>query len=162
MSAPKLQMGALNVTSPAFAHGERIPDQYADANHQVPPPLIWTNAPEGTDSFAVVMHDPDAPLTYGFTHWIVYGIPPHVTRLEDDGADYTPGVNSLDEAAYLIPMPPVGRTRHHYYLDVYALDSGAGTLQQGLNRAQLLAAIDGHIIEQARIVGTYSRSAEDS
>ncbi|SEO46866.1 YbhB/YbcL family Raf kinase inhibitor-like protein [Actinacidiphila rubida] len=156
MDAPKLNLGDLDITSPAFGHGERIPQRYTDLDRPVPPPLRWTNAPSGTVSYALVMHDPDAPLTYGFTHWVVYGIPAGTTQLDDDGAAYTAGINSLGQPGYFVPLPPPGRSHHHYHFDLYALEGGLN-LSPGLDRAGLLAAVDEHIIEQARTVGVYSR-----
>lgn len=156
MEPPKLNLGKLEITSTAFTHGGRIPDEFADFDHPVAPPLAWSAPPAGTASFALVMHDPDAPLTYGFTHWVLYGIPASVSSLTDHGAAYTAGSNSLGQHGYLAPLPPVGRTHHHYFFDLYALDVGVD-LRPGLSRDELLAAIDGHIIEQDRIVGTYSR-----
>ena len=104
--------------------------------------------------------DPDAPLTYGFTHWVVYGIPADRTGLPA-GAEgpYQVGVNGLGEPRYMPPGPPPGHGDHHYYFHLYALDE-ALDLPDGLTKERLLAAIDDHILEQARIVGTWSASTE--
>ena len=152
--AMKIHLGTLTITSSAFRHGERIPDRYADGNNPVLPPLSWTGAPEGTASFALVVHDPDAPTTYGFTHHVLYNIPATATELTPQ-TSATAGSNTAGADAYLAPAPPPGHGHHSYYFELYALDADLA-LPAGLGRAELLARIDDHIIEQARIVGTYS------
>jgi Raf kinase inhibitor-like YbhB/YbcL family protein len=155
----KIHLGQLTLESPAFLHGERLPDELA-ASDSGPPPLSWRDAPEGTQSFALVCHDPDAPLTYGFTHWVIYGIPADCTGLPEGGkGEYRQGVNGLGEPTYMPPGPPPGHGDHFYYFHLYALDQVLD-LPDGLTQEQLLAAIDDHILEQARIVGTWSNSTE--
>lgn len=150
----KIHLGTLAITSSAFPHGGRIPDRYADGNNPVLPPLAWTGAPEGTASFALVVHDPDAPLTHGFTHHVLYNIPATATELTPEIRP-TAGANTAGADMYIAPAPPPGHGDHFYYFELYALDADLG-LPAGLGRAELLARIDDHIIEQARIVGTYS------
>jgi hypothetical protein len=150
----KIHLGTLTITSSAFQHGERIPDRYADSNNPILPPLAWTGAPEGTASFAFVAHDPDAPMTHGFTHHVLYNIPAVATELIAE-TSATAGANTAGADTYLAPAPPPGHGDHFYYFELYALDADLG-LPAGLGRAELIARIDDHIIEQARIVGTYS------
>ena len=143
-------LGNLKISSPSFGHGERIPEQH------VSPPIEWSNAPGGTSSFALVVHDPDAPMTYGFTHWVIYGIPAGATGIPEGGSDgYVKGANTTGGGEYLPPSPPAGHGVHHYYFELYALDADLD-LPPGLSRNELLERIDDHIIEQARLVGTYS------
>lgn len=71
----KVNLGKLTVTSPAFRHGERMPDDQSGNGAGVSPELSWSDGPEETRSFALIAHDPDAPLVRGFTHWVIYGIP---------------------------------------------------------------------------------------
>lgn len=152
----KIQLGELRLSSPAFHPNEPIPMRYANGNEHMSPPLAWTGTPAGTGQFALVCHDPDAPLTYGFTHWVVYGIPATVTS-PDEGLPqnaYTPGSNGAGIAGYLPPAPPEGHGRHHYFFTLYAIDTSV-QLQPGLTREQLLATIDEHILVQARLVGLY-------
>jgi Raf kinase inhibitor-like YbhB/YbcL family protein len=150
----KIHLGTLAITSSAFTHGGRIPDRYADLNNPILPPLAWTGAPEGTASFALVVHDPDAPLTHGFTHQVLYNIPATATELTPE-VRATAGTNTVGTDTYVALAPPKGHGDHFYYFELYALDADLG-LPAGLGRAELLARIDDHIIEQARIVGTYS------
>jgi Raf kinase inhibitor-like YbhB/YbcL family protein len=109
--------------------------------------------PEGTKSFAIVVHDPDAPLVDGFTHWVAYGIPGDATSL-DEGTRVTEGQNSFGRAGYNGPAPPPGHGTHHYYFWLYALDDDLD-LEPGLDRRALIDRIEDHVIEQARLVGTY-------
>ena len=112
--------------------------------------------PEGTKAFAVVCHDPDAPLVDGFTHWVAYGIPGDATGLPEGGGNTMLGANTAGEAKYMGPAPPPDHGNHHYYFWVYALDTPID-LPAGLTRRRLHEAIEDHVIEQARLVGTYSR-----
>jgi Raf kinase inhibitor-like YbhB/YbcL family protein len=152
--AQKLNVADLRLRSPAFHHHEHIPPRHAGDGEDVAPALEWTGVPEGTQAFAVVVHDPDAPLVDGFTHWVVYGIPAGATGLPEGGGDAIAGVNSFGNAGYNGPAPPPGHGTHHYYFWVYALDDDL-ELVPGLDRRALLAEIEDHVIEQARLVGTY-------
>lgn len=153
----KLHLGNLSVTSPAFDHGAPIPDRHTSGAEDVSPELRWANAPDGTRQFAVVCHDPDAPLTHGFTHWVLYGIPGDADGVAEGGGDaWTQGGNDFGSQGYNGPAPPPGHGTHHYFFHLYALDAEVDA-GPGLGREELLARIDDHIIEQARVVGTYQR-----
>lgn len=153
-----LKLGSFRVTSSAFGASGRMDKKYAGDGGNASPPLEWSRAPAGTKEFALICHDPDAPRPHGFTHWVVYGIPQVMTKLtEGQKSDaFTPGVNDAKKQGYTGPYPPSGHGLHHYYFWVYALGLEM-KLKQGLDRAQLLDAISGHILEQARTVGTYER-----
>jgi hypothetical protein len=146
------------ITSPAFGPSGRMAGKYAGDGDNLSPPLEWSGAPKGTREFALVCHDPDAPLPHGFTHWIVYGIPVGVTKLAEAQKPkvFTPGVNSAKRQGYMGPYPPKGHGVHHYYFWIYALGKEL-KLRPGLDRERLLEAISGDILEQARLVGTYER-----
>ena len=151
-----LNLGDLRIRSPFFAPLERIPERYAYDGDNVSPPVEWSGAPPDTKEFALICHDPDAPLPYGFTHWVVYGIPSDVTGIgEGEGKmDFTEGTTGYGEQGWGGPAPPPGHGPHHYYFWLYALDK-ALNLKPGLTREQLLEAIADHIILQARLVGVY-------
>lgn len=151
-----LHLGDLQITSPAFTHGERIPDRHTVNGEDVSPELSWTGAPDGTRQFALICHDPDAPLTDGFTHWVVYGIPADTTSLAEGAGEFVQGSTDFGREGYGGPAPPPGHGTHHYFFHLYAL-SGEVDAQPGLTRAELLEKIDPLILVQARIVGTYSR-----
>lgn len=154
---PKFHLGGLSITAAAFQHGGAIPDEYAFEGGNVSPELAWTGIPAGTVQLALVCHDPDAPLTYGFTHWVAYGLSPETNGLPKGGAEgLTEGTNDFGSTGYGGPAPPPGHGTHFYYFHLYALGAPleAGP---GLSGPDLLGRIDEHILEQARVVGTYSR-----
>ena len=151
----KLNVADLKLTSPAFKHHERIPDRHTGDGEDVSPELAWTGVPEGTKAFAVVVHDPDAPLVDGFTHWVAYGIPGDATGLPEGTGDVTEGTTSFGKTGFGGPAPPPDHGTHHYYFWVYALDEDVD-LEPGLDRRGLIDKIEDHVIEQARLVGTFS------
>jgi Raf kinase inhibitor-like YbhB/YbcL family protein len=151
----ELNVADLKLKSSAFKHHERIPERHAGDGEDVSPALEWSGVPDGTKAFAVVVHDPDAPLVDGFTHWVAYGIPGDQTGLPEGGSGTTAGTNSFGNTGYGGPAPPPGHGGHHYYFWVYALDDDLD-LEPGLDRRALLDQIEDHVIEQARLVGTYS------
>jgi Raf kinase inhibitor-like YbhB/YbcL family protein len=152
--AQTLNVADLKLSSPAFSGHGAIPARYAGDGEDIAPALEWSGSPEGTKAFAVVVHDPDAPLVDGFTHWVAYGIPGDASGLPEGGGDATSGTNSFGNQGYNGPAPPPGHGTHHYYFWVYALDD-ASDLPPGLDRRDLFARIEDHVIEQARLVGTY-------
>jgi hypothetical protein len=152
--AQTLNVADLRLRSPAFQGHKPIPSRYTSDGEDVAPPLEWSGVPDGTKSFAIVVHDPDAPLVDGFTHWVAYGIPGDATSLPEGGGDAVEGVNSTGNAGYNGPAPPPGHGPHHYYFWIYALDDDL-ELEPGLDRRALLGRIEDHVIEQARLIGTY-------
>src|SRR5437763_6685850 len=152
--AQNLNVKDLKIKSPAFEGHKRIPDRHASGGEDISPALEWSGAPDGTQAFAVVVHDPDAPLVDGFTHWVAYNIPGDATGLPEGGGDAVQGLNSMGNQGYIGPAPPPDHGTHHYYFWVYALDAELG-LEPGLDRRALIDRIEDHVIEQARLVGTY-------
>jgi Raf kinase inhibitor-like YbhB/YbcL family protein len=152
--AQALNVADLRIRSDAFDHHKRIPERHTGDGEDVSPALTWSGVPDGTRAFAVVVHDPDAPLVDGFTHWVAYGIADDATGLPE-GTEVTSGQNSFGNTGYNGPAPPPGHGTHHYYFWVYALDEDLD-LAPGLDRRGLIDRIEDHVIEQARLVGTYS------
>ena len=152
--AQQLNVQDLAVRSSAFDGHTPIPERHTGDGEDVSPALEWSGVPDGTRSFAVVVHDPDAPLVDGFTHWVAYNIPGDATGLPEGGEGVTHGENSFGDQGYNGPAPPPGHGRHHYYFWLYALDADLG-LEPGLDRQELLSRIEDHVIEQARTIGTY-------
>jgi Raf kinase inhibitor-like YbhB/YbcL family protein len=152
----KLNVGELKLRSPSVEYHKRIPERHTGDGEDLSPALEWTGVPDGTRAFAIVCHDPDAPLVDGFTHWVAYGIGAGETSLPEGGGDVVLGLNTMGDAAYMGPAPPPGHGNHHYYFWLYALDQ-ALDLPAGLTRRRLHEEIEDHVIEQARLVGTYSR-----
>ncbi|MBA2523864.1 MAG: YbhB/YbcL family Raf kinase inhibitor-like protein [Solirubrobacterales bacterium] len=151
----ELNVADLKVSSPAFDHHNAVPEKHVHGNEDIAPAIEWSGVPDGTQSFAVVVHDPDAPLVDGFTHWVAYGIDGSAHGLPEGGGGATHGTNSLGNQGYNGPAPPEGHGTHHYYFWVYALREDLD-LEPGLERRELLERIEDHVIEQARLVGTYS------
>lgn len=153
-------LSTMQLTSAAFETLGAIPQKHTGEGADVSPPLAWSDAPEGTKSFALICHDPDAPLvgpgTYGFVHWVLYDIPAAADHLPEGVAEHTAGVNDMGNAGYNGPMPPPGHGRHHYYFWLLALDT-APNLEAGLTLRQLLERIEPNVIGMNRLVGTYTR-----
>ena len=151
----------MTLTSSAFEDGGPIPTRHTGEGEDVSPALSWNKVPEGTRSFALICHDPDAPLvspgTYGFVHWVLYGIPGSATGLPEGSGDYVKGVNNFGNAGYGGPMPPEGHGTHHYFFWLLALDAEP-ELDAGLSMWELLGKIEPSVIGMNRLVGTYSRS----
>lgn len=151
----------MQVESPAFAEGAAIPARHTGEGEDVSPALSWSGAPAGTRSFAVICHDPDAPLvsprgTYGFVHWVLYNIPASVQALPEGVQDYTTGGTDFGRTGYGGPMPPQGHGTHRYYFWVLALDREAD-LPEGLNLWELLQQVEPAILGMNRLTGVYRR-----
>jgi Raf kinase inhibitor-like YbhB/YbcL family protein len=152
--------------SSAYAEGSMIPTQFSCADpNAASPALSWTNPPANTVSFAIVMHDTDAAPMKGVmdvTHWIFWGIPGTSTSVAagvkpDSMADgIMQGVNIRKVNGYQPPCPPPGATPHHYIFEIYALDTKLD-LPAGSARADLLKAMDGHVIGKSTYVGIFGR-----
>ncbi|MBW3561158.1 MAG: YbhB/YbcL family Raf kinase inhibitor-like protein [Actinobacteria bacterium] len=150
-----LNIGDLQVSSPAFERGGAIPREHAKDGDDVSPPLEWSGVPDEAQQLAVICHDPDAPLPRGFTHWVLYGIPADTTAVPGGGGgQFVEGTNDFGDEGYGGPQPPPGHGTHHYYFWVYALDTELD-LKPGLTRDELLDDISDHIVEQNRLIGTY-------
>ncbi len=151
----------LQLTSKAFQQGETIPGDYAHEGRNVSPPLRWTDPPAGTKSFAMICEDPDAP--HGtFTHWIIFNIPANSRELLEavpqegsfpDGAMH--GSNDFGKMGYGGPEPPPGNP-HRYIFRLHALDNTLG-IPAGASREEFLAAIEGHVLAEAQLMGTFAR-----
>jgi len=152
----------LQLTSPAFAQGAAIPARHTGEGEDLSPEFAWKQVPEGTRSFALICHDPDAPLvsvrgTYGFVHWLLYNIPGTETGLPEGVADFTAGKNDFGRTGYGGPMPPPGHGTHHYFFWILALRH-APQLPSGLTQLDLLKRVEPSLIGMNRLVGTYARS----
>jgi Raf kinase inhibitor-like YbhB/YbcL family protein len=154
------------LASSAYAEGSMIPTQYSCADpNAASPALSWANPPANTASFAIIMHDTDAaPMkgTMDVTHWIFWGIPGSSTSVAagvkpDSSPDgIMQGKNIRGVNGYQPPCPPPGATPHHYIFEIYALDAKLD-LPAGSPRADLLKAMDGHVIGKSTYVGNFGR-----
>lgn len=153
-------LSSMQVESSAFAPQGKIPQKHTGEAENVSPALSWSGAPDGTKSYAVICHDPDAPLVqnglYGFVHWVLYNLPATVTSLEEATEAGDAGLNDRGEKGYTGPMPPEGHGLHQYYFWVLALDSEQD-LPAGLTMSELLEKAEPHLLGMNRLVGTYQR-----
>ncbi len=144
------------LTSPVFGNEEGIPVKYTCDGPDISPPLRWSNPPANTQSLALIMDDPDAPAGV-WVHWVIFNLPPDTTELPENAAlpaGSQEGQNSWQRTGYGGPCPPRGT--HRYFFKLYALDTTL-SLDSGTAKDQLLQAMEGHILAQAELMGTYSR-----
>jgi hypothetical protein len=153
---------SLTLTSSAFAQNGAIPTQFTCEGKDLSPPLAWSGVPAAAKSLALIVDDPDAPdpaapkLTW--VHWVLYNIPPSATGLAE-GARQLPagareGLNDWQRLGYGGPCPPIGR--HRYFHKLYALDAVLPDLGKP-DKAKLEAAMKGHVVAQAELIGTYQK-----
>ena len=151
---------SMTLNSPAIFPGATIPAAFACTGTDQSPALSWSNAPQATKSFALIVLDPDAPGGI-FIHWVAYNIPARVISLGSDVPQTaeipgggTQGINGFGHIGYNGPCPPPGKM-HHYHFRLFALDS---TLTPGDNSADALeSAMRGHVLATAELVGTFER-----
>ena len=156
---------AMTIRSTAFEPGMPIPKKYTGDGEDISPPLSWSGLPDGTAELALIVDDPDAPTREPWVHWVLYKIPATLSGLPE-GVDKSerpanvPGAmqgrNSWGRVGYGGPAPPRGHGTHHYRFRLYALDAPL-EVKPGLDKSALLAAMRGHILAEAEIVGTYQR-----
>lgn len=151
---------ALVIISSAFSEGQTIPTRYTCDGPDVSPDLTWSGVPEKAASLALICDDPDAPMGT-WVHWVLFNIPADADGLPaeippdatlENGACH--GTNDFGKPGYGGPCPPGGT--HRYFFKLYALDTELN-LDSGISKAQLLEAIEGHILAEGRLMGTYSR-----
>jgi Raf kinase inhibitor-like YbhB/YbcL family protein len=146
---------SLTLTSDAFANGQSIPAKYSCVGKNISPALAWNEPPAGTQSFALIVDDPDAPAGT-WVHWVLFNIPVSRLSLDEsmDTSAMSAGRNSSGKMSYDGPCPPSGT--HRYFFKLYALDSTL-SLSPGATKEQLLAAMKGHILAQGELMGTFSK-----
>lgn len=145
---------ALQIESSAFTNKEKIPSKYTCEGEDLSPPLKFSGIPSKTKSLSLIVDDPDAPMGT-FDHWIAWNLSPSTAELEEGASVPNEGTNGFGDDRYRGPCPPRGKP-HRYFFKLYALDSTL-TLKDGSTKAALLKAMEGHILEQAELVGTYQR-----
>ncbi len=143
----------MNIISPAFTHNTMIPKKYTCQGKDISPPLTISDIPEGTVSLALIIDDPDAPMRT-WDHWIIWNIKP-TREIKENSAPGTQGKNSWGRQDYGGPCPPSGT--HRYFFKLYAIDTEMD-LSAGATKGDLEAAMKGHILEQAELIGLYQKS----
>ena len=142
--------------SPVFAHNEFIPREYTCNGADHSPPLVWSNAPKNTQSFVLIMDDPDAPMGL-WVHWILFNLPADCHELGVDvPLKAISAQNSWGKTGYGGPCPPTGT--HRYFFKLYALDTSL-TLGEHATKKEIETAMQNHIIEQTELIGKYSQSS---
>jgi len=152
----------MQITSPAFAPGGRIPLRHSCQGADVSPPLAWRDAPSATRSFALFCDDPDAPVGT-WHHWALFDLPPDTRKLAEA---YPPGarvgatrqgVNDFGSARYSGPCPPRGHGQHHYRFKLVALSVERLEVAAEANCPAIEDAAARHCLAEAKLVGTYAR-----
>ena len=150
----------MTLTASAFKSEAAIPQRFSCDGDDVSPALSWAGVPEGTESFAIIVDDPDAPGGT-FVHWVYFNIPSDTTELPEGvptvdrpSQGGVQGQNNFRRTGYGGPCPPGGT--HRYFFNLYALDTTVD-LEPGAGKVDLMAAMDGHVLAQAQLMGTYTR-----
>jgi hypothetical protein len=151
-SAPGASSTTLTVTSTAFTEGGLIPTELTCDGANTAPPLAWSDAPANTQSFAVIVDDPDAKQSKPFVHWVVYNV---AANARDLSGARTEGQNDFGKIGYGGPCPPSGE--HRYVFKVYALDTQLGNLDKP-KAGDLEKAMDGHVLAQGQLTAKYHRA----
>ena len=165
--------GNIMLTSSAFKSGTAIPTRYTSEGDDLSPPLAWSEAPAGVQSWAIICDDPDAPspkkpAAEPWVHWVIYNIPADAGSLDEgtprdaqlsqpQGARQGKNAWPSDNVGYRGPMPPPGSGAHRYFFRIYALDSVLDLPPGRADKKSLLAAMKGHILDQGQLIGTYER-----
>lgn len=158
----------IDLSSPAFADGARLPERFTADGTGISPPLVWGEVPAGTTSLALLVEDPDAPAPNPLVHALVWNLPPEERRLEEgaiaqdgdgeaDGRDV--GRNSYLAEGWLPPDPPTGHGSHDYVFQLFALRS-TPDLGSNPGRSRVAEALKGNVLAAGLLVGTYSRGEE--
>ena len=152
---------SMKLSSPAFEPGEPIPQKHTCQGQDISPPLRWEALPVGTRSLALICDDPDAPVGT-WVHWVIYGLPASTAELpervptsETLSSGARQGLNDFRRVGYGGPCPPPGGA-HRYFFRLYALDTEL-SLKPRATKADLLRAMEGHILAQGELMGTYRR-----
>jgi hypothetical protein len=156
---------SITLTSDAFADGARMPDALVFERGNTSPAFAWSGVPAGTKSLALAVHDPDAPTSVGFTHWILFDLDPGLTGLAAGAGKHGAnppgsihGLNDFGRKEYGGPAPPPGDPPHHYHFTLYALDvpklEGAG---DALTYPRFRFMLRGHVLAEGTLTGRYGR-----
>ncbi len=151
-------LSCMQITSPAFLHNEKIPIKYTCEGDNISPPLTIEDVPKNAVCLVLIMHDPDAPGK-DWLHWSMWNIPPSTTTMNEGEVvpNAIEGKNDADDTGYVGPCPPSGTHRYHFQL--YAVDRMID-IPSGAERKALIHALAEHIIDEALLIGTYSRTAQ--
>ena len=141
------------LTSPEFKNSEYIPAKFTCQGQDINPELIISDISKEVESLALIVDDPDAPKGT-WVHWVVYNIPV-ISKIKENSVPGTLGLNTLNEKSYHGPCPPSGT--HRYFFKIYGLNKKLD-LREGLSKADLEKAIEGHVVAKAELVGLYKKN----
>jgi Raf kinase inhibitor-like YbhB/YbcL family protein len=154
----------MELMSTSFQTGAEIPSYYTSDGEDASPELSWRDAPSKVQSFVLIVHDPDAPRPAGFTHWVVYNIPPETNHIAENVPDTEvvsglgmQGKNDAGKIGYMGPAPPSGT--HRYFFRLYALDTRLDLSVRATHK-EVADAMKGHVLAQAELMGTYANKRE--
>jgi Raf kinase inhibitor-like YbhB/YbcL family protein len=150
---------AMMIRSSAFEPKQKIPSKYTCDGENINPPLSISGVPKDARTLSLIMEDPDVPASVRqdrmWDHWVVYNIPPQLKTIEEGSEpDGTPGKGTNGKTGYMGPCPP--DREHRYFIKLFALDTELD-LRAGASKAAVEEAMQGHILEQAELMGTYNR-----
>ncbi|WP_448662805.1 YbhB/YbcL family Raf kinase inhibitor-like protein [Sphingomonas sp. CJ20] len=160
---------AMDLRSPAFADGARLPERFTADGAGISPPLFWTGVPEGTALLVLLVEDPDAPAPQPLVHAVVWNLPPQDGTLaegaiaadgEGDAGGSDVGRNSYLAEGWLPPDPPTGHGEHRYVFQLFALSDGGPDAGHNPGRGAILRAMEGHVLGAGLLTGTYSRGED--
>jgi hypothetical protein len=157
---------SMQLTSPAFANEASIPAAHTcDVQNPPSPSLEFLDVPENAVSLALIMDDPDVPTQVRpegvFDHWVLFDIPPETAGIPEGGSVGTKGANGRGTPSYAGPFPPPNfePAEHRYFFRLYALDTMLG-LPEGATKQQVLDAMEGHVLAEAKLMGRYKRESK--
>ncbi len=148
-----------SIKSADFKDGQRVPRRFTCEGEDISPELSWEGAPEGTESLALIVEDPDAPMGT-FIHWVIYNLPPDLKGLRRGASGsgaIKEGVSSFGRIGYNGPCPPPGHGDHRYYFRLRALDVKELDVTKNANKGDVEEAMNGHILAETSLMGIYSR-----
>ena len=156
-----LSAQSLRVSSSAFEEGARMPTRFSADGQNISPPLSWSGLPVETQSLALIVEDPDAPLPNPFVHWLAWNIEPSTTALAEgvspnEASMMSQGKNSGLKTGWTGMAPPKGDLPHHYHFQLFALNAKLD-LEAGAGRGALIKAMEGKVIARGQTVGTFQR-----
>lgn len=145
----------MKITSTAFENNQPIPEKYTCDGSDINPPLKFEETPFNAASLVLIVSDPDAPSKV-FTHWLIYNMPPSTLQILENQVppNSMQGITDFGKTGYGGPCPPSGT--HRYFFKLYSLDVILNLLE-GASKEEVQNAIEDHIIDQAELIGTYSK-----